>query len=45
MDAVLNFGLPAPIDVQVSGANLDKTYASPWTWRAKSAKSKASTIY
>jgi HAE1 family hydrophobic/amphiphilic exporter-1 len=26
LDAVLNLGLPAPIDVQVSGANLAKTY-------------------
>lgn len=26
VDAVLNLGLPAPIDVQVSGANLDRTY-------------------
>jgi HAE1 family hydrophobic/amphiphilic exporter-1 len=26
VDAVLNFGLPAPIDVQVSGMNLEKTY-------------------
>jgi hydrophobic/amphiphilic exporter-1 (mainly G- bacteria), HAE1 family len=26
VDAILNFGLPAPIDVQVSGANLAKTY-------------------
>jgi HAE1 family hydrophobic/amphiphilic exporter-1 len=26
VDAVLNFGLPAPIDVQVSGVNLEKTY-------------------
>ena len=26
VDAVLNLGLPAPIDVQVSGMNLEKTY-------------------
>jgi HAE1 family hydrophobic/amphiphilic exporter-1 len=26
VDAVLNLGLPAPIDVQVSGMNLNKTY-------------------
>jgi hydrophobic/amphiphilic exporter-1 (mainly G- bacteria), HAE1 family len=26
VDAVLNLGLPAPIDVQVSGIDLDKTY-------------------
>ncbi|MGC2197705.1 MAG: efflux RND transporter permease subunit [Terriglobales bacterium] len=26
VDAVLNLGLPAPIDVQVSGMDLDKTY-------------------
>jgi hydrophobic/amphiphilic exporter-1 (mainly G- bacteria), HAE1 family len=26
VDAVLNFGLPAPVDVQVSGSNLEKTY-------------------
>jgi multidrug efflux pump subunit AcrB len=28
VDAVLNLGLPAPIDVQVSGMNLDNTYRS-----------------
>lgn len=28
VDAVLNLGLPAPIDVQVSGSNLAKTYAA-----------------
>jgi multidrug efflux pump subunit AcrB len=28
VDSVLNLGLPAPIDVQVSGMNLDKTYRS-----------------
>lgn len=28
VDAVLNLGLPAPIDVQVSGMNLDQTYAA-----------------
>ncbi len=27
VDAVLNLGLPAPIDVQVSGTNLDDSYA------------------
>jgi multidrug efflux pump subunit AcrB len=27
VDSVLNLGLPAPIDVQVSGMDLDKTYA------------------
>lgn len=27
VDSVLNLGLPAPIDVQVSGMNLEKTYA------------------
>jgi multidrug efflux pump subunit AcrB len=27
VDAVLNLGLPAPIDVQVSGSNLDDAYA------------------
>ena len=26
VDSVLNLGLPAPIDVQVSGMDLDKTY-------------------
>jgi HAE1 family hydrophobic/amphiphilic exporter-1 len=26
VDAVLNLGLPAPIDIQVSGSNLDKAY-------------------
>ena len=26
VDAVLNLGLPAPIDIQVSGMNLEKTY-------------------
>ena len=28
VDAVLNLGLPAPIDVQVSGSNLDNAYAT-----------------
>src|SRR5262249_3042288 len=28
VDAVLNLGLPAPIDVQVAGSNLDKDYAT-----------------
>jgi multidrug efflux pump subunit AcrB len=28
VDAVLNFGLPAPVDVQVSGSDLEKTYQS-----------------
>ncbi len=28
VDAVLNLGLPAPIDVQVSGSNMRETYAS-----------------
>ena len=28
VDAVLNLGLPAPIDIQVSGFNLEKTYAT-----------------
>ena len=28
VDAVLNLGLPAPIDVQVSGMDLDKTYGT-----------------
>jgi HAE1 family hydrophobic/amphiphilic exporter-1 len=28
VDSVLNLGLPAPIDVQVSGMNLDRTYKS-----------------
>ncbi|MBS1841954.1 MAG: efflux RND transporter permease subunit [Acidobacteria bacterium] len=27
VDAVINLGLPAPIDIQVSGNDLDKTYA------------------
>ena len=27
VDSVLNLGLPAPIDIQISGMNLDKTYA------------------
>ncbi len=26
VDAVLNLGLPAPLDIQVSGSNLEKTY-------------------
>ena len=45
VDAVLNFGLPAPIDVQVSGANLARTDASHSIWPGKFGKSKASTIY
>ncbi len=28
VDSVLNLGLPAPIDVQLSGTNLDRTYRS-----------------
>lgn len=28
VDAVLNLGLPAPIDIQVSGSNLEKTFAT-----------------
>ena len=28
MDAVLNMGMPAPIDVQVSGSNMDAAYAT-----------------
>ena len=28
VDSVLNLGLPAPIDVQLSGSNLDRTYRS-----------------
>jgi multidrug efflux pump subunit AcrB len=28
VDAVINLGLPAPIDIQVSGNNLDKVYAT-----------------
>jgi len=28
VDAVLNLGLPAPIDVQVGGSNLEKSYAA-----------------
>ena len=28
VDAVLNLGLPAPIDVQVAGSNMDNTYAA-----------------
>jgi HAE1 family hydrophobic/amphiphilic exporter-1 len=28
VDSVLNLGLPAPIDVQVSGMNIEKTYAT-----------------
>ncbi len=28
VDAVLNLGLPAPIDIQVSGMNLEKTYSA-----------------
>ena len=33
VDAVLNLGLPAPIDVQVAGSNLDKAYATALTAR------------
>ena len=28
VDAVLNLGLPAPVDVQVSGSNMNETYAA-----------------
>ena len=39
MDAVLNHGAPAPIDVQVSGMDLKPTTASRKSWRAKFARS------
>ncbi|HWB60271.1 MAG TPA: efflux RND transporter permease subunit, partial [Chthoniobacteraceae bacterium] len=35
VDAVLNLGLPAPIDIQVSGFNQDKTYATATEIAAK----------
>jgi hydrophobic/amphiphilic exporter-1 (mainly G- bacteria), HAE1 family len=35
VDAVLNFGLPAPVDVQVSGSNLEKTYRTALDLAAK----------
>src|SRR6516164_1725662 len=28
VDAVLNLGLPAPIDVQVAGSNMERSYAT-----------------
>ncbi|MGB8354013.1 MAG: efflux RND transporter permease subunit, partial [Chthoniobacteraceae bacterium] len=40
MDAVLNMGLPAPIDVQVNGSNLDETYKIATEIAQKSAASK-----
>lgn len=38
VDAVLNFGLPAPIDVQVSGTNLKRTDATALELAAKIRK-------
>jgi hydrophobic/amphiphilic exporter-1 (mainly G- bacteria), HAE1 family len=38
VDAVLNQGIPAPIDVQVSGNNLDEAYAVAEDIRAKAAQ-------
>ena len=35
VDAVLNFGLPAPVDVQVSGSNLKETYKTALELAAK----------
>ena len=35
VDAVLNLGLPAPIDVQVGGSNLEKSYATTLQLAAK----------
>jgi hydrophobic/amphiphilic exporter-1 (mainly G- bacteria), HAE1 family len=35
VDAVLNLGLPAPIDVQVSGSNMKETYAAATEIAAK----------
>jgi multidrug efflux pump subunit AcrB len=35
VDAVLNLGLPAPIDVQVAGSNLDASYATALTLASK----------
>jgi multidrug efflux pump subunit AcrB len=35
VDAVLNFGLPAPVDVQVSGSDLQKTYRTALDLAAK----------
>jgi HAE1 family hydrophobic/amphiphilic exporter-1 len=35
VDAVLNLGLPAPIDVQVSGSNMKETYAAAAEMAAK----------
>ena len=38
VDAVLNLGLPAPIDVQVGGSNLEKSYATTLQLAAKIRK-------
>jgi multidrug efflux pump subunit AcrB len=35
VDAVLNLGLPAPIDVQVAGSNLESSYATALTLASK----------
>src|SRR6516225_97583 len=35
VDAVLNLGLPAPLDVQVGGSNLEKSYATTLQLAAK----------
>ncbi len=38
MDAVLNLGLPAPIDVQVAGSNMQRSYATALELAAKIRK-------
>ena len=39
MDAVLNLGLPAPIDVQVAGTNMKNAYATAHrAWPRRSAR-------
>ena len=47
VDAVLNLGLPAPIDVQVSGSNLEAAYrsrAASWPPRSGSCPASATSI-
>ena len=42
VDAVLSLGMPAPIDVQVSGSNLQQSYATAQQLAGGSARSLAS---
>ena len=38
VDSVLNMGMPSPIDLQVSGADLNQANKRPRNWRIRSAE-------